>query len=259
MLMLLLLVGALQATHTPAAPTVGDRVAVHFEIGSDQHVVLDPSPDYEVVSKSRDGAVVRTFKPQPVSLRGRITGPGGNVLFRGLVLPVRSVLRNGDDGKPAPLTPPVAVPAPTTAWIALALAAMMALAAWTVLYRMARKLAVPAVAPPPEPEDELRAAVAALRREPRRQWGALADATRRYLSRVAPGFLGSDLTTRELLAQLPSVSRSPEWQALVREIVMEGDLDKFSPWGTTADIESTLSRALDVLPQPFRIAEEVAA
>jgi len=260
MLLLLLLVGALRATHTPAAPTVGDRVAVHFEIAGDERVMLDRSAEYEVISSSRDGAVVRTFKPQPVVLSGRVTGPRGGLAFRRLILPMHSVLRKGDDGKPAPLTPPVAIPPPITAWIALAVAAAVAVAAWIVLYRMARQPAIPAMAPPPAPDEELRAAVAAIRRESSLRWAALADATRHYLARMVPLQLGHELTTRQLLAQLPSVSTLSEWQALVRQIVVEGDLDKFSPWGASAEIESILAETLRVLPSPFRASEqEVAA
>jgi hypothetical protein len=260
MLLLLLLVGALRATHTPAAPTVGDRVAVHFEIAGDERVMLDRSAEYEVISSSRDGAVVRTFKPQPVVLSGRVTGPRGGLAFRRLILPMHSVLRKGDDGKPAPLTPPVAIPPPITSWIALAVAAAVAVAAWIVLYRMARQPAIPAMAPPPAPDEELRAAVAAIRSESSLRWAALADATRHYLARMVPLQLGHELTTRELLAQLPSVSALSEWQALVRQIVVEGDLDKFSPWGASAEIESILAETLRVLPLPFRASEqEVAA
>ena len=260
MLMLLLLAGALRATHTPAAPTVGDRVAVHFAIAGDESVMLDPSPDYEVISSSRDGAVVRTFRPRALALSGRVAGPRGTVVFRRLILPMRSVLRKGDDGKPAPLSPPVAIPAPTTAWIALAVGVAMAIAAWAALYGMARPLEAPAIASPPAPDEELRAAIAAIGRESSLRWAALADATRHYLARVAPAYLGSELTTRELLAQLPSVSTSSQWQVLVREIVVEGDLDKFSPWGASAEIESILAETLRLLPQPFRAADqEVAA
>lgn len=260
MLVLLLLVGALRATHTPAAPTVGDPVAVHFEIAGDERVTLDRSPLYEVISSSRDGAVVRAFKPQPVALSGHVTGPGGVVAFRRLTLPVHSVLRKGDDGKPAPLTPPVAIPPPVTAWIALGVAAAVAVAAWIVLYRMGRRPAIAAMAQPPAPDEELRAAVAAIRNESSLRWAALADATRHYLARMVPQQLGHQLTTRELLAQLPSVSTSTEWQALVRQIVVEGDLDKFSPWGASAEIESILAETLRVLPWPFRASEqEVAA
>jgi len=259
-MLVLLLVGALRATHTPAAPTVGDPVAVHFEIAGDERVTLDRSPLYEVISSSRDGAVVRTFKPQPVALSGHVTGPRGVVAFRRLTLPVHSVLRKGDDGKPAPLTPPVAIPPPVTAWIALGVAAAVAVAAWIVLYRMARRPAIAAMAPPPAPDEELRAAVAAIRNESSLRWAALADATRHYLARMVPLQLGHELTTRELLAQLPSVSTSTEWQALVRQIVVEGDLDKFSPWGASAEIESILAETLRVLPWPFRASEqEVAA
>jgi hypothetical protein len=260
MLAVLLFAGALRATHSPAAPTVGDRVAIHFEIAGDEAVTLDPSPDYEIVSRSRDGAIVRAFRPQALQLRGRVVGPHGAITFRRLSLPLRSVLRAGDDGKPAPLTAPVAIAPSATGWIALGVAAALALVTWLVLYRMARPVHIPAVAPPPAPDEELRAAIAAIRGARSLRWGALADATRRYLSRAAPQFLGSDLTTRELLGQLSSVSSSPEWQALVRRIVVEGDVDKFSPWGASAEIDAILDETLRLLPQPFQVErQEVAA
>jgi hypothetical protein len=259
MLLIVLLAGALRATHTPASPTVGDRVAIRFDIARDESVVLDPSPDYEVVSRSRDAVVLRAFKPQPLALSGRITGPHGAVTFRRLILPMRSVLRKADDRKPAPLVPPMVVPTPQRVWIALAIAAALALLTWGVLYRVTRQRSAPVIAPPLAPEEELHLAVAAIRLQRRLRWAALADATRRYLSRCAPASLGSELTTRELLRHLPSVSRSPEWQSLVGTIVTEGDLDKFSPWGASSDVGSILDETVRLLPQPFQAAQETAA
>src|SRR5947208_3233968 len=76
------------ATFRPAAPTVGDPIAIDFPAA----VVLDKSPDFEIVSQRGAHVVVRTFEAKPFVLSERM----GGVAFTNLVVPVRSVLREKD-------------------------------------------------------------------------------------------------------------------------------------------------------------------
>jgi hypothetical protein len=205
------------ASVQPPAPKVGDLITVTFEAPA----TLDPSGDYEVVSRDRNRVVVRTFKPEPFALSGTI----GNVRFRDLKVPVGSVLKRADDLAPAPLAPPRPVDYPRLPWIAIGIAALLALLAWIAVWLRAKK---PAAAPVPQltAEERFRRAVATLRQNPSRplRWAALADATRAYLAATRPQ-LGSDLTTTEL------VPRLAEQERIVAEILRQGDLEKFSRRG----------------------------
>lgn len=245
--MIPILLLAVTATFHPAQPTVGDPIAIEFR----QPVALDPSPDYEVVTQSGNRVVVRTFHPKPFALSGRTQG----VAFRNLVVPVRSVLKEKDDLQPAPLSPPVAEPFPRIASFALAIAAAFAALAWLAAWLVARRRRNAAAAdavPQLPPLERYRAMVAALRDRPQapKRWAALADATRTYLAAIDPN-LGAELTTTELLRRNTST--------LLAEILRQGDLEKFSPWGAQpADFTAIANRALAELAPEAR-AEEVAA
>lgn len=231
---------ALTATFHPAKPAVGDLITVQFE----QPATLDPSPAFEIVSKSRNGIVIRTFTPKPIAL----SGVSGGVRFRNLVVPVRSVLAPKDDLKAAPLVPPRLPPQPRTATIAIAAASLLALAGWTVAYFLSRRKQVaPMVAV--APAERFRAAVRNSARAKQR-WASLADATRAYLA--ARGY-GAELTTSQILTRLHDDD--------VAEILHRGDLEKFSPWGApAADFKELADRALSIIdrfePREF---QEVAA
>jgi hypothetical protein len=218
-------------TFRPAQPTVGDRVTVEFQAP----VVLDASRAYEIVEQNGNRAVVRTFAPEPIVLSGRT----GGTTFRNLVIPVQSVLAPNDDLKPAPLTPPKPVPYPRGPFIAIAIAAAAALAAWAGVWWRARRVK-PAVVVPAMPADErFRRAVIAARRRPER-WAALADATRVYLAETRPQ-VSSDLTTTELLPRLGEEER------IVRDILRQGDLEKFSVVGAQPeDFDAVAQRALEL-------------
>ncbi len=229
--MILVLLAAVTVTFSPAQPTVGTPIAVEFR----ETVKLDPSPEYEVVESSGRRVVVRTFDPQPFALSGTV----GNVRFRGLKVPVASVLKPNDDLKPAPLAPPAPQPYPRRPFYAIGIAALAALAAWLLVWKFARKaLDVPVV--PEIPADErFRRAVVVAKTQPER-WAALADATRAYLAATRPR-LGSDLTTTEL------VPRLLEDERIVFEILRQGDLEKFSLGGAEPeDFETVVQRALEL-------------
>ena len=85
------------ATFHPKAPTVGDLITIDFE----KRVELEPSPHYELVSQRGSRAVIRSFEPEPFTINGRV----GDVEFREMVVPMRSVLKPKDNLTPAPLQP----------------------------------------------------------------------------------------------------------------------------------------------------------
>ncbi len=210
----------------PAAPTVGDPIAIDFPAP----VVLAPSPSYEIVSQRGAHVVVRTFDAKPFVVSGRM----GNVAFTNLVVPVRSVLKG--QMTPAPLIAPRGEAFPESVLIAAAvLVALIAIVVAALLRRRKKPVEVIPGAPPAE---RFRAAVLALRDEadtPER-WAKLADALRDYLA--ATGGVGRELTTTEVLARRND--------AIVARILRHGDLEKFSPWGTEGNFETIAEQALEL-------------
>lgn len=202
----------ISATFHPAQPTVGDPIAIDFA----QPVTLDGSPAFEVVSRTPSHVVIRTFTPKPIAL----SGVAGQVRFRNLVVPVRSVLKAGEKLEPSPLKPPRELPSPMLPLVLIGCAALAAIAAWLFVWLRSRRRAVTPVALL-EPAEQLRADVARAARSPQR-WAALADATRAYLARRG---YGAELTTSQI------VSRLPYERDLIAEILRHGDYEKFSPWG----------------------------
>ena len=217
-------------TFTPARPTVGDPITVTFPAP----VTVQQSEDYEVVARRGNSVVVRSFEPKPFVMHTS----GGEV-----IIPVHSVLQANDKLDPAPLKPPRAEGYPRMPFMAIGIAAAAAIAAWVAVIMLARRRT-----PKPEivlgPAEQFRASVAEAR-----GWADLADATRRYLAAPDPR-LGSELTTRELLARCDDPT--------VAEILRQGDLQKFSPWGAApGDFAALARRALALIPEP--VAEEKAA
>lgn len=218
-------------TFTPARPTVGDAITVTFPAP----VTVQPAKEFEVIAQRGNQVVVRTFEPKTFTLR---TSAGE------VIIPVHSVLQANDKLDPAPLKPPRAEGYPRAPFIAIAIAAAAAIAAWVAVVLLARRRT-----PKPEiivdPAEQFRTTVLALRRD---RWADLADATRRYLAATDPQ-LGMELTTRELLARNDDPT--------VAEILRQGDLQKFSPWGAApGDFAALARRALALIPEP---AAEVAA
>lgn len=227
------------ASFQPAAPTVGDPITIEFE----RPVVLDKSDAYEVISHAGKRVVVRTFRPEPFELSGRV----GKIHFRKLMVPVGSVLAPDDDLKPAPLDPPVAPPVSRRPWIAIGIASAVAALAWLATFLLARRIAIEAMPVPDIPAaDRFRLAVEQLRGDPAgaMRWAALADATRRYLAATDPR-LGLELTTEETLR------RAQGEYAQLGSILDQGDLEKFSPWGARkADFDAVAASALELIPPP---------
>lgn len=230
---MILVLALVTATLRPAAPKVGDLITVTFPAP----VVLDASPDYEVVSHEGNTFVMRTFAPKPFAM----SGTAGAVRFRNLSVPVQSVLKPNDDLKPAPLAPPKLVAYPRLPFIAIGIAALCAVAAWLlVALRLRKRVETPRVVQ--SPEDRFRAAVLALRQDPARRlrWAALANETRVYLAATRSD-LGSDLTTTEL------VPRLEERERIVAEVLRQGDLEKFSRRGPEPrDFDELSTRVLEL-------------
>ena len=233
----------ISATFHPAKPTVGDLISIDFP----QPVTLDSSPSFEVVSHARQHYVIRTFEPKPIAL----SGVSGDVRFRNLVVPVRSVLGPKDAQTPSPLKPPHPLPSPTLPLILIAAALLAAIAAWTAVWFGARKRRV---VPQPilAPAEQFRVLVEQARASKQR-WASLADAVRVYLAQR--GF-GAELTTAQLLPLLPHEHQ------LIAEILRLGDYEKFSPWGAPQDdFEALASRAPAIVDayEPRPAEEEKAA
>ena len=214
------------ATFQPPKPAIGDLITIRFE----QPVTLDRSPNYEIVSQRGNTVVIRTFKAQPFAISGRT----GDVAFRNMTVPLRSVLKPGDKMDPSPLKPPRTEPYPRLPFIAIGVAALAAIAAWTAAV-LRRQKSVP-IKPSLSPAEQFRATVAMLRKDPNaaRRWARLADALREYLA--ATSNISPDLTTTEVLTHRPAIA----------DILHQGDLEKFSPWGPQpADFDSVAQRALE--------------
>ncbi len=224
----------------PASPTIGDPITMQFQ----GPVVLDPSPNYEIVSRRGDTVVIRTFQPHPFTVSGSVAG----VRFHDMNVPVKSVLKPNDKMDPAPLKPPRTIPYPRLPFVAIGIAAFAAIAAWTAA-ALRRDAAVARAVPLLPPAEQFRAAINTLRRNPNLplRWSKLADALRDYLAETSP--LSHDMTTTEVIERSGSEPMA--------EILRQGDLEKFSPWGPLpANFDAIAQRALALVPEP---ADEVAA
>jgi hypothetical protein len=233
--MILVLALVVSATLHPAAPKVGDLITVTFAAP----VTLDRSNQYEVVQRSGNRVVLRTFEPKPFVMSGTV----GGTRFSNLSVPVASVLKQNDDLTLAPLSPPREPAYPVAPFVAIGIAALCAIAVWALVWwrSRAKVVAVPKVSLLP-PDERFRRAVAALQSNPSRatRWAALANETRAYLAATRPD-ITTDLTTSEL------VPRLREDEAIVREILLQGDLEKFSPRGAPQrDFDEVAAKALEL-------------
>lgn len=232
--MTFLVLALVTATLQPAAPHVGDLITVTFPAP----VVLDASRDYEVVAHRGNQYVLRTFEPRSFSLSGTM----GATRFRNLKVPVQSVLKKNDNLTPAPLIAPKPVPYPMRPFLLIGAAALLAVLAWLVVWLRVRRKAEAKPAAVVLPADRFREAVLALRADPARRlrWAALASETRVFLAATRPQ-LSSDLTTTELVPRL--VDR----EQIIREILGQGDLEKFSRRGPEPrDFDEVAERALEL-------------
>src|SRR3954470_1372242 len=194
-------------TFQPVRPTIGDPVTITFAAPT----TVEPSADYEVVSRSGNSVVIRTFVPHTIAVNGRAADGPVSVM-----IPIHSVLKPDDKLEPAPLKPPKEEPWPRLPFVAIGIAALAAIGAWTAVVLLAkRRVSTPRVVI--VPSEEFLARVTALRRDAPMRWARLADAVRAYLAAVRPD-LGAELTTSELLARID--------YAPIAQILRQGDLEK---------------------------------
>lgn len=233
-LWIVLSLSVVPVSYQPGQPTVGDLVIVNVPIRMGEKILVRPSDRYEVVSTASNRIVVRAFQPGPFLLEGVIAGESGRRTFRGPEIRVRSVLSQNDSLKPAGLKPPVAIETTSAQWITIASAAAACVLIWGAVAGRKQGLTQSA-GEALTPAQEYRAVIMELRRRPPSDEGfaLLADATRRFLSRVEPGY-GRELTTFELLTTMHRRGSGAPSVAHVRNLLREGDLAKFSPWGTGA-------------------------
>jgi hypothetical protein len=215
-------------TFQPAKPTIGDPVTITFA----SPTTVDPSADYEVISRNGNSVVIRTFVPHTITVNGRAADGPVSVM-----IPIHSVLKPDDKLEPAPLKPPKPEPWPRLPFIAIGIAALAAIAAWAAVVMLAkRRMPKPRIVV--IPADEFRRRVRSLRPDAPKRWATLADIVRAYLAAVRPD-LGAELTTSELLSRID--------HAAIAQILRQGDLEKFSPWGAApADFGDVAARALEI-------------
>lgn len=240
---MILVLALVTATLQPAQPKVGDLITVTFAAP----VVLDASPDYEIVRRDGNRVVLRTFAPQPF----RMSGSVGGERFAGLRVPVHTVLKPGDDLTPAPLAPPRPTPYPRMPFVVIAIAAVLAVAAWAAAWWLSRKRHADVRKAIVSPEERFRRALLELRANPSQtlRWAMLADETRAFLV-ATRSHVREDLTTTEL------VPRLREEERIVEEILRQGDLEKFSTRGAAPrDFDDVATRAL-ALAEPRPAAPE---
>jgi hypothetical protein len=243
-------------TFHPAKATIGDPITIDFAAP----VTVDPSSEYEVISRAGNSVVIRTFVPHTITVTGRSAdGP------LSVMIPIHSVLKPDDKLEPAPLKPPRPEPWSRLPFVAVGIAAFVAIAAWTAVVILAKRR-VPRPHIVIVPAEAFRARVMALRGDTPMRWANLADAVRAYLAAVRPE-LGAELTTSEVLARIeepagePPAVQPPGRRRYVGAILCQGDLEKFSLWGAApANFNDALNNALEIPswaePQP---AEEEAA
>ena len=250
-------------TFQPAKPTIGDPVTITFA----SPTTVNPSAGYEVVSRNGNSVVIRTFVPHTITVNGRAAdGPVS------VTIPIYSVLTPDDKLQPAPLKPPKPEPWPRLPFVAIGIAALAGVVAWTAVVMLAkRRVTTPHVLI--IPADDFRRRVRSLRADAPKRWATLADAVRAYLAAVRVD-LGAELTTSELLSHLagePPAVQPPSRRryegdangvALVETILRQGDLEKFSPWGAApADFDGVAARALEIpaWAEPPEVQAEEAA
>ncbi len=234
LLLLAATLGGVPVEIRPAVPTVGDRIEIRFPNQERATVTVEKSAEYEIVRSGAASAVVRSFHPGKITLRGRVDGPNGRFGFRELEVGVKSVLAGDDSLEPAPYRPPRELPANRAAWWAIGVAALAAVALWVAVFRTregARTTAVAAARPRLAPRAEYLAELKRARvLDLHPGIVVIAGAMRRFLARVHPSW-GPELTSRELRRELRRHRVRDDIATTVDQVLLEADLEKFSPWG----------------------------
>jgi hypothetical protein len=248
-----------QASVSPAKPTVGDAITIRMQ-GAPFEV--RPSAEIEIVSASPNEVVLRSFRPGPLRVEYETRVPGEVPATGSVEIEIASVLARDDKLEPAPLRPPRPLPRDDTAWVAIGVAAGVALLSWLALALLLRRRATPALPQLPAFEDPAQAFRAALARirslhDDEAEWVALSSATRAYLA-ATDAALGVELTTSELLVAMRRSGRRSAETAAVESILRGGDWAKFSPFGAPqVEIASLVDDAEALIPA--RVEREAAA
>lgn len=247
-----------QVRVSPKAPTVGDLIRLEFATGRGGRVLLDPSPDLEIVSQRGGQAVIRTFRPGPLALTGRLLSDGRDIEFRNLSIEIHSVLAPGDALRPAPLRPPLPLPRDrrVDGWLGALAAAAAVL--WTAVFFRHRLRPVAEEVPLLPAREEFIEAVERARMEKGDGFLLiLSDAIRRYFARTDQR-LGRDLTRTEFLEVIGRIL--PDGQlSIVSSVLSQADWLKFSGSRTVPAERSLIDRALDLLPADSIDRQKVAA
>ncbi|MGA8809476.1 MAG: hypothetical protein WB973_16520 [Thermoanaerobaculia bacterium] len=230
-------------TFQPPKPSIGDPITITFA----SPATVEPSADYEVVSRRGNSVVIRTFVPHTITVNAHSAeGPVS------VMIPIHSVLKPDDKLEPAPLKPPKTEPWPRLPFVAIGIAALAAVAAWIAVVMLAkRRMSKPVIVV--APADEFRRRLRTLRPDAPKRWATLADIVRAYLAAVRSD-LGIELTTSELLSR---IDHPP-----IAQILRQGDLEKFSPWGAApADFDAIASQAsaIPAWAEPPVVQSEEAA
>jgi hypothetical protein len=213
-------------------PTVGDPVFVDLGRSEGESITIAPPEGIEIDRETESGVVVRSFRPGTVSLDAILTSETGQSRSITRQIEIMSVLHPDDDLEPAPLSPPLPLSRNRGAWTAIATAAVGAAVVW-ILLLLAPRPRTRSEAAVMSPSAELIQTVERIRRLPPSdaRLARVADAVRRFLFRVDPA-LRRSLTSAELLARIRQ--RREPIDAVVRDVLEEGDYAKFSPWGGRA-------------------------
>src|SRR3954468_16196329 len=152
-------------TFQPPKATIGDPITITFATPT----TVEPSADYEVISRHGNAVVIRTFVPHTITVNGRAADGPVSVM-----IPIHSVLKPDDKLEPAPLKPPKTEPWPRLPFVAIGIAALAAIAAWAAVVMLAkRRVAKPRIVI--VPGDEFRSRVSSLRADAPMRWARLAD------------------------------------------------------------------------------------
>lgn len=249
----LVALGATEVKYSPAKPTVGDPVTITFPADITR-VNLSASETFEAVRGAGNQIVVRSFRPGPLEIEGTLLRGETHTAFR-MALLIASVLQADDSLEPAALKPPRPLDPNRSATIALAAAAAAAVLSWlaAVLLWRQRREAAPVRRLGAAEEFRIALGRAARAADGNAKAIALAEAIRAYLARIS-GRYGRELTTFELLRALPPA----ESAGVIRDVLMDADLAKFSPWGASRRDYREMVERLARIPQQLEPRKEAA-
>ena len=217
---------------TPATPTVGDLITLQFPLPADHVLTLDPSEEYELVEIDGTRAVIRSFRPGPLTVVARTAREGEEPRAYSAQIEIASVLAPNDSLEPAPLAPAQPLPGERLPWLVIGGAGVAAAMAWIALLLAVRRRGEErpvAELPPDEAFERELARIRALH-DPAAQWIALGEATRSFFARTRPE-LGRELTSREMVEVMHARRVDGTTATQVERVLRSADRTKFSTLG----------------------------